>query len=73
VGVGLALAAQRRGSGQCCFAVVGDGEINESAIWEALLFATHWKLSNLVVASWSMLSGPTGRASPPRLSTARSC
>jgi transketolase len=49
VGVGLALAAQRKGSGQRCFAVVGDGEINEGAIWEALLFAAHWKLSNLVV------------------------
>jgi transketolase len=49
VGVGLALAAQRRQTGQRCFAVVGDGEINEGAVWEALLFASHVELSNLLV------------------------
>src|SRR5205807_9521772 len=49
VGVGLALAARRRQTGQRCFAVVGDGEINEGAVWEALLFASHHDLSNLVV------------------------
>jgi transketolase len=49
VGVGLALAARRLGTGQRCFAVVGDGEINEGACWEALLFASHFRLSNLVV------------------------
>jgi transketolase len=41
VGVGLALAAKRRQTGQRCFAIVGDGEINEGSIWEALLFAGH--------------------------------
>ena len=49
VGVGLALAAKRKGTGQRCFAIVGDGEINEGSIWEALLFAAHWQLSNLIV------------------------
>jgi transketolase len=49
VGVGLALAARRQQTGQRCFAVVGDGEMNEGAIWEALLFAAHFELSNLVV------------------------
>lgn len=49
VGVGLALAASRRGSGQRTFAIVGDGELNEGAIWEALLFAAHFQLSNLMV------------------------
>lgn len=49
VGVGLALAAHRRGTGQRCFAVVGDGEMNEGAIWEALLFASHFRLGNLTV------------------------
>jgi transketolase len=28
---------------------VGDGESNEGAVWEALLFAAHFQLSNLVV------------------------
>ncbi len=49
VGVGLALGAMRQGTRQRCFAVVGDGEINEGACWEALLFAAHFRLSNLVV------------------------
>ncbi len=49
VGVGLALAAKKKQSGQRCFAIVGDGEINEGAIWEACLFAAHFELSNLIV------------------------
>ncbi len=49
VGVGLALAAKRRGSDQRNFAIVGDGEMNEGAIWEALLFASHFELGRLTV------------------------
>jgi transketolase len=49
VGVGLALAAKRTGTRQRCFAIVGDGEMNEGAIWEALLFAAQFQLSNLFV------------------------
>ena len=49
VGVGLALAAKRKGSGQRCYAVVGDGEMNEGAVWEALLFAAQFRLDNLIV------------------------
>jgi transketolase len=49
VAVGLAMAALRRKTSQRCFAVVGDGEMNEGAIWEALMFAAHFHLSNLIV------------------------
>lgn len=49
VGVGLALAARRMGTDQRVFAIVGDGEINEGAIWEAALFAAQFELSNLTV------------------------
>jgi transketolase len=49
VGVGIAWAAKRLGTSQRCFAIVGDGEMNEGAIWEALLLAAHWELSNLTV------------------------
>jgi transketolase len=62
VGVGLALAAKRRQTEQRCFAIVGDGEINEGSIWEALLFASHFKLNNLVVivdANGFQAMGPT--------------
>ena len=49
VGVGLALAAKLAHSSQICFALVGDGEINEGAVWEAAMFATHFKLDNLIL------------------------
>lgn len=49
VGTGLALAAKLNCTDQKCFALVGDGEINEGAIWEAALFAAHFKLDNLVI------------------------
>jgi transketolase len=49
VGVGLALAAKRLGTGQMCYAIIGDGEANEGAIWEAIMFAAHSQLDNLVI------------------------
>lgn len=49
VGVGMALGAKLNKTNQKVFAIVGDGEANEGTIWEALLFASHWKLDNLVV------------------------
>ena len=49
VAVGLALAAKKRATDQLCFAIVGDGELNEGAIWEAMLFAKQFALDNLFV------------------------
>lgn len=49
VGVGLALAAKRNRTDQWCYAIVGDGEMNEGSIWEALLFSKHQRLGNLMV------------------------
>jgi transketolase len=49
VGVGLALAAQRKVTEQKVYAIVGDGEMNEGAIWEAMLLAAHHKLDNLMI------------------------
>ena len=49
VAAGLALGAKRNGTAQMVYALVGDGELNEGAIWEAALFAAHFKLDNLVV------------------------
>jgi len=49
VGVGMAYGAQRRETNQMCYVIVGDGEINEGSIWEAALFASHFKLDNLIV------------------------
>jgi transketolase len=49
VAVGLALGAKLSKTNQICYALVGDGELNEGAIWEAVLVAAHFKLDNLVV------------------------
>lgn len=49
VGVGMALAAKLNKSDQYCYAIVGDGEMNEGTMWEALLFSTHQNLDNLIV------------------------
>ncbi len=49
VAVGLALAAQLGKTGQRVFALVGDGELNEGSIWEAVMFAAQFRLDNLVI------------------------
>jgi transketolase len=49
VGVGMALGAKLRDTDQKTYALVGDGEINEGAIWEGALFASHHGLKNFMV------------------------
>jgi transketolase len=49
VGVGIAMDAKMRGGTSRVFVVVGDGELNEGSVWEALLVASAKKLDNLVV------------------------
>jgi transketolase len=49
VGVGIADGLRRRGTDQRVFAIVGDGELNEGPIWEGMLFASHNRLSNLMM------------------------
>ena len=48
VGLGIALDLKMRESDQRVFVVLGDGELNEGSIWEALLVAAAHKLDNLV-------------------------
>ena len=48
VGAGAALAARIQGSKRRVFVVNSDAECNEGSIWEAVMFAGHHKLSNLV-------------------------
>lgn len=45
---GMALAAKQDGKNHRVFAVLGDGECNEGSVWEAALFANHYRLENLV-------------------------
>ena len=46
-GVGKALAAKARRERWRTFVLLSDGEMDEGANWEALMFAVHHKLSNL--------------------------
>jgi transketolase len=49
VACGLALALRRRNMSQKVFVLSGDGELNEGSVWEAIMFAAHHKLGNLVM------------------------
>ncbi len=49
VGAGMAYAAKKSGKmDHRVFVVLGDGECNEGSVWEAVLFANHFRLNNLV-------------------------
>src|SRR5438046_1819138 len=45
---GMALAAKRERSPARVFVVLSDGELDEGSTWEAVLFAAHHRLDNLV-------------------------
>jgi len=49
IGLGFALSARFDRAGRRVFVVIGDGEANEGAIWEAALCAAKHRLSNLTV------------------------
>lgn len=44
---GMALAAKIDGKQHRIFALLGDGELEEGQVWEAAMFAAHYKLANL--------------------------
>ncbi|MFW9877984.1 MAG: transketolase [Candidatus Thorarchaeota archaeon] len=48
IGVGCALAAKLDNRKKYIFVLLGDGELNEGAIWEAAMSANHYKLENLI-------------------------
>jgi transketolase len=48
VAAGMAFAAKRAGANHRVFCVMSDGECDEGSNWEAILFAPHHKLDNLV-------------------------
>lgn len=49
VACGMALALRRKKIGPKVFVVAGDGELYEGAVWEAIMFAGHHKLDNLIL------------------------
>lgn len=59
---GLAIAALRKGLASRVFCVVGDGECNEGAVWEAAGLAGHLHLGGLTIivdVNGMQLDGPT--------------
>ena len=44
---GMALAGKVDGKNYRVYAILGDGEIEEGQVWEAAMFARHYKLDNL--------------------------
>ena len=45
---GMALSAKVYGDSYRVYTVIGDGESEEGQVWEAAMFASHYKLDNLV-------------------------
>ena len=49
VACGIALAGKRKGKDFRTFVLISDGELDEGSNWEAILFAPHHNLNNLVL------------------------
>jgi len=49
VACGSALALKRKKNGSKVFVLMGDGELYEGSVWEAIMFAGHHKIDNLVL------------------------
>ena len=48
VGAGIAIGLKRAKEPGTVYVLMSDGELNEGSVWEAVMFAAHHKLSNLV-------------------------
>ena len=60
--IGMALAGRMDGKDYTVYAMLGDGEIEEGQIWEAAMFAAHYKVDNLVAfldKNGLQIDGPT--------------
>ena len=65
---GMALSAKAYGSDYRVYTIVGDGESEEGQVWEAAMFAAHYKLDNLVaVVDWNglQIDGPVTEVMNP--------
>jgi transketolase len=49
VACGISLALKRKGRNEKVFVILGDGELFEGSIWEAVMFAGEHRLDNLIV------------------------
>lgn len=64
VAIGAALTKKLNKDSNLVFSLHGDGELNEGQIWEAVLFAAHHKVDNLIsTIDWNgqQIDGPTDK------------
>ena len=62
VGIGAALAKKLNADDRLVYTLHGDGELQEGQIWEAVMFAAHHKVDNLIATiDWNgqQIDGPT--------------
>jgi transketolase len=62
VAIGVALSKKLNNDSHLVFSLHGDGELQEGQIWEALMFAAHHKVDNLITTvDWNgqQIDGPT--------------
>ncbi len=65
---GMALAGKIAGKSYRVYTAVGDGESEEGQVWEACMFASHYKLDNLcVIIDWNglQIDGPVAEVMDP--------
>ena len=65
---GMALAAKLNNKDYRTYTIVGDGESQEGQVWEAAMFAAHYKLDNLcVIVDWNglQIDGPVAEVMNP--------
>ena len=64
VAAGAALTKKMNGDPNLVYSLHGDGELDEGQIWEAVLFAAHHKIDNLIATiDWNgqQIDGPTDK------------
>ena len=65
---GMALAAKIDGKTYRTYTIVGDGESEEGQVWEACMFAAHYKLDNFcLIVDWNglQIDGPVAEVMNP--------
>lgn len=64
VAIGAALTKKLNGEKNIVYSLHGDGELDEGQVWEAVMFATHHKVDNLIsTIDWNgqQIDGPTDK------------
>src|SRR6187431_1174565 len=64
VAIGAALSKKLNGEDNLVYSLHGDGELDEGQVWEAIMFAAHNKVDNLIsTIDWNgqQIDGPTNK------------